>query len=92
MSEIKAGELGIIVRSMAGNEGVIFTCLRVIDSFKFEELGFLRTVEIDRVLKSKQGRPVSHLPIAWVRPIRDTDGADEVNAIAQRKSGREVGV
>jgi hypothetical protein len=27
-----------------------------------------------------------------LRPIRDTDGADEVNAIAQRKSGREVGV
>jgi len=91
MSEIKAGELGIIVRSMAGNEGLIFTCLRVIDSFEFEELGFCRSVEIDRVLIGKKGRPVSHVPIAWVRPIRDTGGADEVNAIAQRKSGREVG-
>jgi len=50
----------------------------------FSTPGGVRATEGERL-------KVDGLADKFLRPIRDTGGADEVNAIAQRKSGREVG-
>jgi len=90
MSEIKAGELGIIVHSLKGlNLGKIVQCICVLGELKFMHVGIARAIEVDQDLPTGEGT-TRFVPIAWVHSLRDTDGADEVNAIAQRKSGREV--
>jgi hypothetical protein len=82
----KQGDLAVIVRSEAGNEGAIVQCMRLLPpgTEGWETLG--PRWMVDRVLNGNCG-PVRSVPDARLRPLRDSDGEDEV----LRLVGRPVG-
>lgn len=83
----KQGDLAVIVRSVAGNEGKIVMCMRLVLGEKHLFKG--PRWQIDRPL------PHSTLGAGWtvadcaLRPLRDGEGEDEMLRIAGRPQERE---
>ena len=82
----KQGDLAIVVKSRAGNEGRIVTCVRLatlaeIEKHGFDIKSFWPVWFIDRDLKNLYGR--SNLMYdAQLRPIQPGAGEDEMLRIA----------
>ena len=87
----KQGDLAVIVRSSAGNEGKIVRCLQFIPRLlqlvrngRFKETpGW----EIDTPLRGCLGMIDCFISDSQLRPLRDSDGEDEM----LRLTGRPVG-
>lgn len=80
----KPGDLAVFVRSTCGNEGLIVTCLRLATR---EEIvaNCLRNTPVwvtDRPTRWSWGQPLCFAHDENLRPIRDSDGADETLAWA----------
>lgn len=74
----KQGDLAIVIRSVRGNEGKIVRCvspLKIIEAW---------TVEPDF---NPEVLGIPTFPDAWLRPIRDQDGEDEMLRIAGKPMG-----
>lgn len=90
----KQGDLAIIVKSRAGNEGKIVTCLRYATKAEKREHLFVNKQMgpvwvIDRELPNVYGS--SHLVYdSTLRPIRDQDGEDEMIRIAGKPLKQEL--
>jgi hypothetical protein len=78
----KKGDLAIIVKSMAGNEGKIVTCLEFDPAVLFVG-GIFPAWRVDRLLPTDQGRLDSWVPAAWLRPIRPGDMEDETPTVRE---------
>jgi hypothetical protein len=73
----KQGDLAIIVRSVAGNEGKIVRCLRLVPwghdgGRKFEGPRWI----VDRPLPASRGLPITSVADFSMRPIRGVEGED----------------
>ena len=73
----KQGDLAVIVRSYAGNEGKMVECLRLVPEQEnpMSEPGPVWLVNIE--LKGAWGDATPHIHDDQLRPIRDQDGQDE---------------
>lgn len=70
------GDMAIVVKSYAGHEGKIVTCLKFVG--KVRGLIGEDYWETDTNTRSEDGRTVDpHLRDSWMRPIRDQPGEDE---------------
>ena len=82
----KQGDLAIIVRTAGSGVtlGMVVTCVKLIGAAKF--VGYTCLFEtwlIDPPLPSiKDGILTCYCPDAWLKPIRDQDGEDEMLRIA----------
>lgn len=76
----RPGDLALIVRSVAGNEGKIVRCIKFIGAVP----GFAGNDrwEIDTFLPANWGRTANSFHDAWLRPLRDEEGDDEMIQIA----------
>lgn len=80
----KQGDLAVIVRSASGNEGRILTCLRVAPRSKVRSEGFTDgdwtgvVWETDAFLADTWGEGTSLYPDARLRPLRNSEGEDEM--------------
>lgn len=82
----KQGDLAVVVRSWAGNEGKIVQCVRLLPGGPdWIEDG--PRWEIDRGVPSRNGYPLFSVADSCLRPLRDSEGEDE----ALRLVGRPVG-
>ena len=72
----KPGDLAIVVKSIAGNEGKIVRVLRLHPNPPFNFFDGPRWF-IDRVLLDNAGDPIDHLADVVLRPIRGTELQDE---------------
>ena len=80
----KPGDLAIMVKSLAGNEGKIVRCVRMLGMVrKYDNYGVVTCVpdvwEIDQQVPSVGQIPTSRVRDAWLRPIRPQpdDAQDE---------------
>ena len=82
----KQGDLAIIVRSFAGNEGKIVRCLKFIPSMKWRQKNGPPLVfdswETDFTTAGWGGDVHNKIQDRQLRPIRPTDGEDEMLRIA----------
>lgn len=81
----KQGDLAVIVRSLAGNEGKVVQCLRPVlnELHAFPGPRWL----IDRAIPhSTQGATLTVADCA-LRPLRDSDGEDEMLQLVGRPVG-----
>lgn len=82
----KQGDLAVIVRSYAGNEGKIVRCLRLLKgAVQRAPDGSLHcgdAWEVDCLLKGCRGKYGRIIMDEQMRPIRDNDGEDEMLRIA----------
>ncbi len=84
----RPGDLAVIVKSRAGNEGKVVTCLRLIPGGpEWIEPG--PRWEIDRDVDSVMGYLVRSIADVCLRPLRDDEGEDEMLRIAGRPQERE---
>lgn len=78
----KQGDLAIIVKSMAGNEGKIVRCLKFVPAQDFstpdQKIVKMDAWEVDSVLVDWVGEKTSTIPDHFLKPIRDNDGEDEM--------------
>lgn len=79
----KQGEMAFIVKSMAGNEGKIVTCIRLSPGHLFFKIGEIDAWEVDVELPSEPKGTTRFVPDAWLRPIRPGDMEDEVTNIKE---------
>jgi len=79
----KPGDLAVIVRSRAGNEGRLVTCLRLANKAEADTAGFAQDAGpiwvVDRQLNTLYGFPATLAHDNNLRPIRDPgdDAVDE---------------
>jgi hypothetical protein len=81
----KQGDFAVIVRSVARNEGKIVRCLHLHNSethdadgkYLYDRVGGPRWV-IEGDVRSREGYRLFTLADAALRPLRDSDGEDEV--------------
>ena len=96
----KPGDLAIVVRSVAGNEGKIVRCLAVIPTgtllkgYTTAGIGWLTDIPLNQCLENRNGTYVraDYLPFAlhsFLSPIRDQDGEDEMIRIAGKPKTKE---
>jgi hypothetical protein len=83
----KQGDLAVIVRSSAGNEGKVVRCLRLVRQQRFEcrLTGFSEVAdswETDTMMFGSDGRRDCFVADRNLRPIRDNPGEDEMLRIA----------
>ena len=84
----KQGDWAIVVHSVAGNEGKIVRCVRLVGNELWvgpdgiAELS--ATWELDRHLRNFGGDLTNRCMDKQLRPIRDNDGEDEILRIAGR--------
>ena len=80
------GDLAVIVRSLSGNDGVLVTCLASSVRLCAYPDGDRRVLvwRVDRQLMDYMGHFDNYVPDDQLRPIRDSDGADEMLRIAGR--------
>ena len=81
----KQGDLAVVVRSMAGNEGKIVRCLAL--TVYGAGLGYGPRWLTEPVLLGCYGEPQAPLD-ACLRPLRDGEGEDEMLRIAGRPQER----
>jgi len=77
----KQGDMAIIVKSWAGNEMKIITCLHLMPAGAegCDEANGVRW-KIDRVLEDSWGRDVTTYPDAWLQPLPGI-GAEDVEPL-----------
>jgi hypothetical protein len=80
----RPGDLAVIVRSTAGNEGKIVRCLQLV--MAAGPFGFGPRWITDPPVLSSWNRPVPPLD-ACLRHLRDSDGEDEMLRLAGRPVG-----
>jgi len=80
----KQGDLAIVVRSAAGNEGKIVRCVKLTKGGG--ALGYGPRWRTEPVLIGSNGMPRPPLD-ACLRPLRDSDGEDEVLRLVGRPIG-----
>lgn len=77
----KPGDLAVVVRSIAGNEGLVLTCLRLATESEMRDGYYWRGLApmwvTDRVSRNNIGGSDALMPDALLRPIRDQPGEDE---------------
>jgi hypothetical protein len=74
----KPGDLAVMIRSLAGNEGKIFKCIRLATTKEKEDANFEGVVWIiDIQLATWQGFKYFLAHDKNIRPIGDNPGADE---------------
>ena len=74
----KQGDLAVVVRSLAGNDGVIVRCIQLMPAGTDDLSVFLGPVwKIDKPLVSNWGDSSPFINDINLRPIRDNDGEDE---------------
>jgi hypothetical protein len=86
----KQGDLAVIVKSTCGNEGRILTCVRLATMAELAAEGLAwwgAAWLVDATLRDTWGVGVRFYPDSRLRPLRDSDGEDEV----LRLVGRPVG-
>ena len=83
----KQGDLAIVVRSMAGNEGKIVRCLTL--TMYRAAFGYGPRWVTEPVLRGCFGEPQAPLD-ACLRPLRESDGEDEILRLAGRPVGNET--
>jgi hypothetical protein len=92
MTNCKAGDLAVFIKSYAGNEGKIVTCLRIATTQKlitdkytfFDGPVWVLDQEVN-IADIDTGEIIDKLPYgldSYLRPIRDTEGEDEMLSIA----------
>jgi len=90
----KQGDLAVIVRSSAGNEGKIVRCLSFLPSLTCRQLdGTLVTSPawvVDRAIFGWDGYRLPGVRDALLRPIRDSDGQDEMLRLVGLPAGTPV--
>jgi hypothetical protein len=89
MLNCKQGDLAVVVKSTAGNEGKIVRCVRMHDSETHDLDGWPTFSSgprwvIDRPLHGLAGRPIYTCPDRFLRPLKDSDGEDEVLRLVGR--------
>lgn len=80
MLNCKQGDLAVIVRSMAGNEGKVVHCLRLAHE-PWHAFDGPRWV-VDRELPHSTLGTCRTVADCALRPLRDSDGEDEILRIA----------
>lgn len=89
MTNCKAGDLAVVVRSFAGNEGKIVRCLEFVGTGRCDagrrmgcpsEGPYTDLWRIDTPMSTDRGSTTHLMRDAWLRPIRDNPGTDEVIA------------
>ena len=87
----KQGDLAVIVRSYAGNEGAVVTCRRLIPAWARHGVdGKLRIGpgwETDRNFVKANGLVDNIVADDQLRPLRNSDGEDEMLRLAGLPSG-----
>lgn len=91
----KKGDLAVFVHGEAtANLGKIVRCVRYVGLASFTDcgrpFGAFHAWEVDPPLEGSDGSPTRGCPDSWLRPIRDTDGEDEVTRIARLKDEEEA--
>ena len=79
----KVGDLDIVVRSQAGNEGKIVRCVQVAGNGLFlnrneEIIDLGPSWMVDRTVAGCLGNPVSKIPDSYLRPIRPLDEPETI--------------
>lgn len=85
----RVGDLAFVVRSVAGNEGKVVTCVEYVGDREFitRGNGVRRDVDVWRIdppLVAWNGRPCHYVADERLRPIRPEPGQDETIAWAGR--------
>jgi len=71
---LKPGCLAMIVKSAAGNEGKIVTCMKFIPEYLFvQPYGRMPAWEMDQFMRGTAGVVVNIIPASWLVPINDPD-------------------
>ena len=73
----KPGDLAVIVKSLAGNDGKVVKCIKYIGIKKWSINGPDHTWVIDRELPDIGGSCSKFIEDRILRPIRDQPGTDE---------------
>ena len=90
----KQGDLAVIVRSKSGNEGRVLRCLRLATAAEKRAEDFVAgdwtgaVWVTDAKLNDTWGAGTSLYPDCRLRPLRDSDGEDEMLRIAGRPVGK----
>ena len=73
----KEGDLAVVVRSWAKNEGKIVTCIRLTpyQEHDLKDPGFVW--EVDAILRGADGLGSNFIHDDQLRPLRNNPGADE---------------
>lgn len=79
----KQGDIAVVVRSFAGNEGRVLTCLRLASRMECEaeHLPWWNEDAVwvtDALLRCTFGPATRLYPDSRLRPLRDSDGKDEM--------------
>lgn len=82
----RQGDLAVIVRSVAGNEGKIVRCIRIAGAWRAKD-GAGPRWETDPPVRGLLGECAYPVADLNMRPLRDSDGEDEVLRIAGRPVG-----
>ena len=89
MLNCKPGDLAIVVRSYAGNEGKILTCVRLASVSEQRALGYSVELEgpmwvTDRATVNTAGKTDFLMPDDRLRPLRGGSSEDEVLRLVGR--------
>lgn len=90
----KPGDLAIVVKSWAGNEGKVVTCIRLATFAELQKtemdpsLGPLWLV--DKLLNGTFGEPEPYVFDCQLKPIRPNDGEDEMIRIAGKPHDQTI--
>lgn len=85
---LKPGCLAMIIKSAAGNEGKIVTCVKFIPEYLFvQPFGYQPAWQLDRQLPAygTVTRMNDTIPASWLIPINDPDLEIETNQDIQLK-------
>jgi len=78
----KQGDLAIIVKSYAHNEGKIVQCIKFLPDFEYSDGDRSDSWEVDIYLQCGNGILSKIIGDHQLRPIRDQDGEDEMIKLA----------
>ena len=94
MLNCKKGDLAVIVNSAAGNEGKIVRCLDYIGLCEWDHIDGVRlneTWRIDQKLPPFDGFDDDTIEDHRLRPLRDSEGEDEVLRLVGKPMDSLVG-
>ena len=91
MLNCKQGDLAVVVRSVAGNEGVVVRCLELTK----RPCWFMTKIpgpvwRVDRLLPGRNF-PTDIVADCQLRPLRDSDGEDEMLRLVGKSADSLVG-
>jgi hypothetical protein len=73
----KVGDLAVIVKSAAGNEGKIVRVVKFVGQAPSNHVPYNDMWEIDRKLPTNKGNLIDQISDSMLRPIQDSDLDDE---------------